>query len=120
MIKIQPEETSKGLAAVARSRQMRRQYTAIRPKAPHLSNAAKSEGAMLEPDVRRETAFNTALQNAGEQWPGCDDWEVIGADNLAEDDGTLMQPQIFGAFHAPWFEAQHEEQDNEDIGDGPG
>lgn len=118
MIRIHPEERQKGLAAVARSRQMRRKHTAIRPKATQASNSARSPGAILDPDVRRETGFSDALQSAGEQWPGCDDWEVIGADDLAE--GVLMQPQIFGAFHAPWFDdGEQEEEDRESIGDGP-
>ena len=112
MTKIHRTERDQALIAIGRARQARHPYVAIRPIAPPLSDTAKSLGRVIDPDVRREIAFDGALQDACAQWPGCCDWEVIGADQMT--DGYLMQPRIFGE-----FAATSDATTSEAIGDGP-
>ncbi len=119
MMKIHPTQRSAALAAVGTARRMRRPHVAVRPKAIASSNSARSPGSLIDPETRREPAFDAALQDASGAWPGCTDWEVIGADYL--EDGWLMQPQSYGSFETtPRANAYHEAEADEDVGDPPG
>jgi hypothetical protein len=120
---IKPVERGAALLALRYAAQSH-PHAGIRPHNPHRGEDRRSEGLRIPPTNPPAKGFNPTMDEAAENWPDANTWDVIGADNIDPIDGSFLLPRTYGSFETfDPFNAEnpnHDEAIDDSLGEGPG
>ncbi len=107
-MKVNHQQKAVALAAILNAAKSHR-HVALRPKQMPGSAMARSPGIKIPTQPMHAAQFESAALRAEATWPGEDEWEIFGSDDISYSeaneswdgpagDGVFMQPRIYGGF----------------------